>query len=106
MVEGMAPGSVVIDIASEGGGNCELTQPGEKVEHQGVMIYGPLNVPSQTPLHASEMYSKNLFNLLSLMIKDGQLQIDWKDEVITGSTLTHAGEIKHAPTRTLVEGGK
>jgi NAD(P) transhydrogenase subunit alpha len=106
MVEGMAPGSVVIDIASEGGGNCDLTQPGEKVEHQGVLIYGPLNVPSQTPLHASEMYSKNLFNLLSLLIKDGQLQIDWKDEVITGSTLTHAGEITHAPTRTLVEGGK
>jgi NAD(P) transhydrogenase subunit alpha len=106
MVEGMAPGAVVIDIASEGGGNCELTQPGEKVEHQGVLIYGPLNVPSQTPLHASEMYSKNLFNLLSLMIKDGQLQIDWKDEVIVGSTLTHAGEITHAPTRTLVEGGK
>lgn len=107
MVAGMAPGSVVIDIASEGGGNCELTQPGEKVEHQGVLIYGPLNVPTQTPLHASEMYSKNLFNLLSLMIKDGQLQIDWQDEVIVGSTLTHAGEIKHAPTRTLVEeGGK
>ncbi len=106
MVEGMAPGSIIVDIASEGGGNCELTQPGKTIEHQGVIIHGPLNVPSQTPLHASEMYSKNLFNLLTLMIKDGQLQIDWKDEVIAGSTLTHGGEIKHAPTRTLVEGGK
>lgn len=107
MVEGMAPGSIIVDIASEGGGNCELTQPGETVEHQGVIIHGPLNVPSQTPLHASEMYSKNLFNLLTLMIKEGQLQPDcWKDEVIAGSTLTQNGEIKHAPTRTLVEGGK
>ncbi len=107
MVEGMAPGSVIIDIASEGGGNCELTQPGQTVEHQGVIIHGPLNVPSQTPLHASEMYSKNLFNLLSLMIKEGQIDPNcWQDEVIAGCTLTHQGEIKHAPTRTLVEGAK
>jgi len=105
MVEKMSSGAVIIDIAAEGGGNCELTQPGNKIEHQGVIIYGPFNVPSQTPLHASEMYSKNLFNLLSLMIKEGQLQIDWKDEVIVGSTLTHAGEITHTPTRQLVEGG-
>lgn len=106
MVAGMTPGAVIIDIASEGGGNCELTQPGKTIEHQGVIIHGPLNVPSQTPLHASEMYSKNLFNLLSLMIKNGELQLDWEDEVIVGSTLTHAGEIKHAPTRQLVEGAK
>lgn len=106
MVEKMAPGAVIIDIAAEGGGNCELTRPGEKIEHQGVIVYGPLNVPSQTPLHASEMYSKNLFNLLTLMIKEGQLHLDWKDEVIAESTLTHAGEIKHVPTRQLVEGGK
>jgi len=107
MVEGMSPGSVIIDIASEGGGNCELTQPGKTVEHQGVVIHGPLNVPSQTPIHASEMYSKNLFNLLSLMIKDGQIDPNcWQDEVIAGCTLTHQGEIKHAPTRTLVEGAK
>ncbi|HEC85694.1 MAG: Re/Si-specific NAD(P)(+) transhydrogenase subunit alpha [Candidatus Parabeggiatoa sp. nov. 2] len=104
MVEGMAPGSVVIDLASEGGGNCELTQAGETIEHNGVIIHGPLNVPSQTPIHASEMYSKNVFNLLSPMIKEGELQIDWEDEVIAGCTLTHAGEIKHAPTRELVEG--
>jgi NAD(P) transhydrogenase subunit alpha len=106
MVAGMTPGAVIIDIASEGGGNCELTQPGKTVEHEGIIIHGPLNVPSQTPLHASEMYSKNLFNLLSLMIKNGELQLDWEDEVIVGSTLTHAGEIKHTPTRQLVEGAK
>jgi NAD(P) transhydrogenase subunit alpha len=106
MVEGMSIGSVIIDLASEGGGNCELTQPGEKIEHQGVVIYGPLNVASQTPMHASEMYAKNLFNLLELMIKDGKLTLNWDDEVIAGSTLTHNGEIKHTPTRTLIEGAK
>ncbi len=106
MVEDMVPGAVIVDIAAEGGGNCELTQPDQTITHRGVIIHGPLNIPSQTPVHASEMYSKNLFNLLSLMIKEGELQIDWEDEVIAGSTLTHAGEIKHTPTRQLVEGTK
>ena len=106
MVDGMAPGSVIVDIASEGGGNCELTQAGKTIEYQGVIIHGPLKTPRQMSIHASEMYSKNLFNLLSLMIKDGELQIDWEDEVIAGCTLTHEGEIKHAPTRELVEGVK
>ncbi len=108
MVEGMNPGSVIVDLASEGGGNCELTQAGKTIEHQNVIIHGPLNVASQTPIHASEMYAKNLFNLLSLMInkEDGTLAIDWEDEVIVGSTLTHDGEIKHAPTREKVEGAK
>jgi H+-translocating NAD(P) transhydrogenase subunit alpha len=106
MVDGMGPGSVIVDLASEGGGNCELTQAGQTIEYQGVTIHGPLNIPSQMPIHASEMYSKNLFNLLSLMIKDGELQMDFEDEVIAGSTLTHGGEIKHAPTRQSVEGVK
>ncbi|MDM8558832.1 Re/Si-specific NAD(P)(+) transhydrogenase subunit alpha [Candidatus Parabeggiatoa sp. HSG14] len=106
MVENMAPGSVVIDLAAEGGGNCELTQANETIDHQGVIIHGPTDLPQRTSIHASEMYSKNLFNLLSLMIEDGELKIDWTDEVIVGSSLTHAGEIKHAPTRELVEGAK
>lgn len=101
-VERMAPGSVVIDLAAEGGGNCELTQPGEKVNHQAVIIYGPLNVPSQTPVHASEMYAKNLYNLLELLIKEGELHLDWSDEIIVGSALTHDGEIKHKPTQDLL----
>jgi NAD(P) transhydrogenase subunit alpha len=104
MVEGMAKGAVVVDIAAEGGGNCELTQPGKTIEHNGVIIHAPLNIPSQMPIHASEMYAKNLFNLISPMIKEGELQLDWEDEVIAGSALTHAGEIKHSPTKTLVEG--
>jgi NAD(P) transhydrogenase subunit alpha len=74
--------------------------------HEGVIIHAPLNVPSQMPVHASEMYAKNIFNLISPMLKDGALNLDWNDEVITGSALVHAGEIKHAPTRALVEGAK
>ncbi|EIJ44248.1 NAD/NADP transhydrogenase alpha subunit [Beggiatoa alba B18LD] len=106
MVEAMAVGSVVVDLAAEGGGNCELCQSGQTIVHQGVTIHAPLNVPSQMPTHASEMYAKNLFNLLSLFVKNGQLEINWQDEIIAGCTLTHAGEIKHAPTRALVEGTK
>ena len=104
MVEGMKPGSVIIDLAAEGGGNCELTQAGESIDHNGVTLYGPLDVPSMLAVHASEMYAKNLLNFLTPMIQDGQLIPDWDDEVIADSALTHAGEIRHAPTRTLLEG--
>ena len=104
VVAQMKPGAVIIDLAAEGGGNCELTKPGERIEHNGVVIYGPLNVPSMLPVHASEMYAKNLLNFLSPMIKDGELTLDWDDQVIRDSALTHAGGIKHAATRALVEG--
>lgn len=106
MVEGMKSGAVIVDLAAEGGGNCELTQPGETIEHNGVVIHGPLNVPSQVALHASEMYAKNLFNFLSPMLKDGEFAPDWEDEIVAKSALTHAGEIKHEPTRNLVEGAQ
>ncbi len=104
MVENMKAGSIIIDLAAEGGGNCELTKANETVDHQGVKIHAPTRLPSETSVHASEMYAKNLFNLLSLMIKDGELEINWEDEVIAGCTLTHAGEIKYAPAKELVEG--
>jgi NAD(P) transhydrogenase subunit alpha len=105
MVEAMATGSVIVDIAAEGGGNCELTKPGETIEHRGVKIHAPLNIPSEMPVHASEMYAKNLFNLLSLIIdKEGNLNLNMEDEVIAGSTLTHDGVIKHEPTRQTIEG--
>jgi len=104
MVEGMKTGSVIIDLAAEGGGNCALTEPGEQVEHHNIIIYGPLNVPSMLAVHASEMYAKNLLNFLTPMIRDGELVPDWEDEVIAGSALTHDGEIRHAPTRERVEG--
>lgn len=104
MVESMKPGSVIIDLAAEGGGNCELTKAGEDIEHHGVVIAGPLNVPSMLAVHASEMYAKNLLNFLTPMIKDGTLAPDWEDEVLAESVLTHQGEIRHEPTRKLVEG--
>jgi len=95
VVAKMKVGAVIVDLASEGGGNCELTQPGETVDFEGrVTIHGPLNVPSQVPIHASEMYAKNLFNLVSPFIKEGELELDWEDEVIANTALTHDGEIK------------
>ena len=103
-VEGMKEGAVIIDLAAEGGGNCELTQPGETIEHKGVVIHAPLNVPSQVPLHASEMFAKNLLNFVTLMIQEGEFKPDWNDEVIAESCLTHDGAIKHEATRNLVEG--
>jgi NAD(P) transhydrogenase subunit alpha len=106
VVEQMKPGAVIIDLAAEGGGNCEVTQPGEQIEHQGVIVYGPLNVPSQLAVHASEMYAKNLLNFLTPMIQEGEFTPDWEDEVVAGSLLTHAGEIKHGPSREAVEGAQ
>lgn len=104
IVEQMKSGAVIIDLAAEGGGNCEVTEPGKPIEHNGVVVYGPLNVPSELPIHASEMYSRNLLNFLTPMIKDGEFKPDFDDEVIADSTLTREGEIKHAPSRELVEG--
>lgn len=104
MVEGMKPGAVIVDLAAEGGGNCDLTRPGETYEHHGVIIHGPLNIPSQVALHASEMYAKNLLNFLTPMLDNAEFKPDWEDEVVAQSVLTHAGEIKHAPTRELMAG--
>src|SRR5277367_4105623 len=103
-VERMKPGSVIVDIAAEQGGNCELTRAGEIVVHNGVKILGPLNLPASLPYHASEMYSRNLFNFLKPAIVKGELVVDWKDEVFLGAVLTHEGEIKHEATRKAVEG--
>jgi NAD(P) transhydrogenase subunit alpha len=95
MVTNMKVGAVIVDLASEGGGNCELTVPGETVNFEGrVTVHGPLNVPSQVPIHASEMYAKNLFNLVSPFISEsGELVLDFADEVIAGCVLTRDGEI-------------
>lgn len=102
-VEAMKPGAVIVDLAAEGGGNCEVTVPGETINHGQVIVHGPLNVPSELSVHASEVYAKNLFNFIELMIKDGALNVDWTDEVIAESCLTVNGEIKHEPTRKAVE---
>ena len=103
-VERMRPGSVVVDIAAEQGGNCELTRVGEIVEHQGVKIIGPVNLPGDLAYNASEMYARNLLNFLKPAINKGDLAIDWTDEVFAQSCLTHAGQIKHEPTRKALEG--
>jgi H+-translocating NAD(P) transhydrogenase subunit alpha len=97
-VERMRPGSVVVDIAAEQGGNCELTRAGEVLEHQGVRIVGPVNLPTELAYNASEMYSRNLFNFLKPAIVKGELAIDWNDEVFAQSCLTRDGAIKHEPT--------
>jgi NAD(P) transhydrogenase subunit alpha len=105
VVERMRPGSVIVDIAAEQGGNCELTRAGEIVDHNGVRIIGAVNLPAHLGYNASEMYSRNLFNFLKPAInKSGELEIDWNDEVFAQSCLTHNGEIKHEQTRKSLEG--
>jgi NAD(P) transhydrogenase subunit alpha len=97
-VERMRPGSVVVDIAAEQGGNCELTRVGETVNHNGVNIIGPVNLPASLAYNASEMYARNLLNFLKPAIDKGELKIDWNDEVFAQACLTHDGVVKHEPT--------
>jgi H+-translocating NAD(P) transhydrogenase subunit alpha len=95
MVAGMRAGSVIVDLAAETGGNCELTRPGETFDSNGVTVSGPLNLASMGALHASEMYARNVLNFLSLMIdKSGTLAIDWNDELLAKTCLAHAGEAR------------
>jgi len=105
-VERMRPGSVIVDIAAEQGGNCELTKAGETViSSNGVKVIGPVNLPGTLAYNASEMYARNLFNFLKPAIdKAGELKIDWTDEVFAGAVLTHDGVIKHEATRKAIEG--
>jgi NAD(P) transhydrogenase subunit alpha len=102
----MKRGAVIIDLAAETGGNCELTRTGEQVDHHGVTVYGPRNLPATVAVHASEMYARNLYNLLVLLVKEGQLKLDFEDPVIRDSCLTHDGMIKHGPARQRLEGDK
>jgi NAD(P) transhydrogenase subunit alpha len=97
MVESMKPGSIIVDLAAERGGNCELTKPGEAVEHNGVTIIGPINLPGQVSGNASSLYARNLYAFIELMIdkKAGALKIDWNDDVIKGTALTRDGQIIH-----------
>jgi NAD(P) transhydrogenase subunit alpha len=103
-VEAMKPGAVIVDLAAETGGNCELTKAGETVVVNHVKIVGPVNLPSALGRNASEMYARNLFNFISPAIDEGELKIDWEDEVFASSALTHDGEIRHEPTRKAIEG--
>jgi NAD(P) transhydrogenase subunit alpha len=103
-VEAMGSGAVIVDLAAESGGNCELTVAGQTiVTPNGVKILGPRNLPAELGRHASQMYARNLLSFLQPAIKDGELAIDWQDEVFAQSVLTHAGEVRHAGTAKLLE---
>ena len=93
MVKDMMPGSVIVDIASENGGNCELTEHGKTIEKYGVNIVGPNNLPSQLSLHASKLYSKNMYALLDLLIDEGKPNFNFEDEILLKTTITHQGEV-------------
>lgn len=95
MVESMKPGSVIVDLAAERGGNVEVTRPGEVIEHNGVTVIGTLNMAGRLAGNASPLYSKNVLNFLDVIIKDGALAIDWDDEIIKGTALTRDGQIVH-----------
>jgi H+-translocating NAD(P) transhydrogenase subunit alpha len=95
-VKKMKPGSVIVDLAGEAGGNCELSEPGKSVIRHDVKILAPLNVPSTMAEHASQLYSRNVQSLLDLMIDEGQLKLDFEDEIIAGACVTREGEIVHA----------
>ena len=103
MVRGMIPGSVIVDVAAERGGNCELTQPGRNVVEAGVTIMGPLNLPSSIPFHASQMYARNVATLVRHLIsKDGAISIDQQDEITRETLVTHGGEVVNARVRELL----
>jgi NAD(P) transhydrogenase subunit alpha len=99
MVQSMAPGSVIVDLAAERGGNCELTRTGETVIEHGIAIIGAINLASSVPYHASQMYSRNLTNFLLYQVKDGKLQYDTKDEIIRETMVTRGGEIVNSRVR-------
>jgi len=98
-VKGMKPGSVIVDLAAETGGNCALTKPNEVSVAHDVTIVGTTNLPSTMPYHASQLYSRNVFALLGVLVKDSALNLDFNDEIVKGTTLTNDGEILHEPTR-------
>ncbi|MFL6202220.1 MAG: Re/Si-specific NAD(P)(+) transhydrogenase subunit alpha [Thermoanaerobaculia bacterium] len=103
MVEAMRPGSVVVDLAVEQGGNCELSQPDREVMHNGVLILGPSNLPAGMPTDASNLYAKNVLALLQEIVKEGSITINAADEVLAGSLLTHDGAVLHKPTADLLQ---
>ncbi len=99
MVEGMKPGSVIMDLAAENGGNCELTEKDRIITVYNVIIDGTANLPSTMPIHATQLYAKNITSFITYMFKDGELKLDMEDEIISGAMFTHNGEITHEPTK-------
>jgi NAD(P) transhydrogenase subunit alpha len=115
MVESMKPGSVIVDLAAESGGNCELTEPGETVKHSQVTIVGPVNLPSTMPIHASQLYSRNMYNLIGHITEDRSedkdekelhLKLDFEDEITSATCIAHGGEIRQEAIREALEGAQ
>jgi NAD(P) transhydrogenase subunit alpha len=106
MVRSMKPGSVIVDLAAEMGGNCVLTQKGAEVTECGVTILGPLNLPATMPTHASQMYAKNISTFLQHLLKEGELNLDFEDEITASTCITREGKVVHEATRSAIEGGK
>jgi NAD(P) transhydrogenase subunit alpha len=99
----MKPGSVIIDLAADMGGNCVLTEPGKETVKHDVTIIGPIRLAGTVPVHASQMYSRNITSFALLMLKEGKLVLDFKDDIIRDSCITHEGQVTHAPTRERLE---
>jgi H+-translocating NAD(P) transhydrogenase subunit alpha len=99
MVSQMKPGSVIVDLAAEQGGNCACTEPGKDVVHHGVTIIGTINLPASMPIHASQMYAKNLLTLVQYLVKDGALQLNFEDDIVNSACVVHAGEIRNQRVR-------
>jgi H+-translocating NAD(P) transhydrogenase subunit alpha len=106
MVARMKKGSIIVDMAADSGGNVAGSRPGETVVKDGVTISGTVNLASRMPVHASEMYARNLYNFISPFIKDGALALDWNDEILAGSVFTREGNICNTGVRKFLEGGK
>jgi NAD(P) transhydrogenase subunit alpha len=102
MIAQMQPGSVIVDMASEQGGNCEGSEPGKDVQKHGVTIIGPINLPSSMPIHASQMYAKNMATLLQLLIKDGELNLNFEDDIIDKTCVAYQGEIRNERIKSAV----
>lgn len=102
-VRQMAPGGVIVDLAAERGGNCELTRPGEVVRDHGVTIIGPLNIPSTVPYHASQMVAKNMAAFVTHLLPQGVLRIDGNDEIVQSTVVTRDGAVVHPRIRQLLE---
>ncbi|MCH7548864.1 MAG: NAD(P)(+) transhydrogenase (Re/Si-specific) subunit alpha, partial [Candidatus Krumholzibacteriota bacterium] len=102
MLAGMAPGSVIVDLAAERGGNCEATRAGESVSVDGVTVIGPLNIPATVPYHASQMYARNVTTFISNMMSDGELKLDMEDEIIAGTLVTRDGDVVNPRVRDIL----
>jgi NAD(P) transhydrogenase subunit alpha len=103
MVQGMRPGSVIVDLAAEQGGNCALTEPGREVVKHGVLICGPLNLPSTVPYHASQMFARTVTSFLTHLVKQGNIQLDLNDDLTRGPLVTHQGEIVNQAVKTTLQ---